>query len=100
MYPCPIELKQVRYNAANQSFEAAVTVHDNDTVRTYACSIKAPLSMTYEEASRRLGKQAIHNHQRRGGLFSEVTRLVQGGRSMTRGRWFRDLLQVSGRKAA
>lgn len=74
MYTCPIQLKDVRYNAASQSFEAAVTVHDNATVRTYACAIAAPISMGFAEAATGLSKQAIRRHQQRGGLFSEADR--------------------------
>ncbi|KIN75180.1 Orotidine 5'-phosphate decarboxylase [Sulfitobacter noctilucae] len=71
MYTCPIQLDDVRYNAATQAFEALVVVHDNTIVRRYACEITAPLDFTFEQAAAGLAKQAIRRHQHRGGLFSE-----------------------------
>ncbi len=98
MYTCPIELSDVRYNAANQQFEAAVTVHDNSTVRTYACAIEAPISTSFEDAAQRLGKTAIEQHQNHGGLFSETQRFTPLKNALippkTRSGWLRRMLQT------
>lgn len=93
MYTCPIEMNDVRYNAATQSFEAAVTVHDNSTVRSYPCAVKAPLSLNFEDAAKRLTKQAIRRHQRQGGLFSEI-------RSGSIHRWLQDVIRLPERSVA
>jgi len=104
MYACPIEMKDVRYNPANQCFEASVTVHDYSTVRTYACAIEAPMSMSFANAAKGLTKQAIRRHQRKGGLFSEMERFIPRSRAARRsfvpGRWMRDLLNIPGREVA
>lgn len=104
MYTCPIQLNDVRYNAATQSFEAAVTVHDNSTVRTYACAIAAPISMSYAEAAKGLSKQAIRRHQQRGGLFSEKDRpqvRQRAGRpGMDPVHWLKRLIDLPMRTAA
>lgn len=104
MYTCPIQLKDVRYNAATQEFEASVTVHDNAIVRTYACAIPAPLTTTYEDAAKGLSKQAIRRHQHRGGLFSEQLRQSpqqRAGRiSPDPIRWLKRLIHLPAREAA
>ncbi|MEW9919824.1 orotidine 5-phosphate decarboxylase [Marimonas sp. MJW-29] len=104
MYTCPIQLSDVRYNAATQSFEASVTVHDNSTVRRYACAIDAPITMTFEDAARGLSRQAIRRHQHRGGLFSEVGTYKVRQRAGRRGfdplRWFEGIVSRPGRTAA
>ena len=55
----PIQLTNVIYNAANQSFEALVTVHTGDISRRYPCAINAPISMSFEDAAEGLTKQAL-----------------------------------------
>ncbi|MEP5728727.1 MAG: orotidine 5-phosphate decarboxylase [Sulfitobacter sp.] len=70
MYTRPIQLSDVRYNAATQSFEATVTVYDKTTQRTYACAINAPISMSFEQASEGLTRQALRRHTHRGGMSS------------------------------
>ncbi len=77
MYTCPIELDDVRYNAATQSFEAAVRLHDGPITRTYPCSVEAPLSTAFEYATRRLSALAIQQHVSGGGLFSETGQRAQ-----------------------
>ena len=104
MYTCPIELSEVRYNAATQHFEALVTVHDNTTARKYACAIPAPITMPYEAAAKGLSKQAIRRHQGRGGLFSNFSNPIVKPRSPLRGfdprRWLRELMARDDRNAA
>ena len=104
MYTCPIQLKDVRYNAATQCFEASVTVHDNSTVRSYACAIAAPITMNFDDASRGLARQAIRRHQHRGGLFSEVGRFEPRQRAGRKGfdpvRWLENLIGLPERRAA
>lgn len=104
MYTCPIQMNDVRYNAASQCFEASVTVHDNSTIRTYACALNAPLSMSFEDAAKGLSKQAIRRHQDRGGLFSETIILTQSPRPARARRgsiaWLHDLLDIPKSEAA
>ncbi len=104
MYTCPIQLSDVRYNAATQCYEASVTVHDNSTVRNYACAIKAPLSTSFEEASKGLAKQAVRRHQHRGGLFSDLSPYKSRQRAGRAGfdpvRWLDGLVRGTGQKVA
>ncbi|MFK7838290.1 MAG: orotidine 5-phosphate decarboxylase [Sulfitobacter sp.] len=104
MYTCPIQLGDVRYNAASQSFEATVTVHDNATVRKYACAIAAPISMSYENAAKGLSRQAIRRHQQRGGLFSSAQDSYAKLRTVRPGidpvRWLERLIHRPDRSAA
>ena len=64
MQTVPLQLTDVIYNAANQSFEALVTVHDANGTSRYACSIDAPIDMEFENASAGLAKQALRRHGR------------------------------------
>ena len=104
MYTCPLQISDVRYNAATQAFEAAVTVHDNASVRHYACAIPAPISMSFEDAARGLAKQAIRRHQSRGGLFSEhgrpAARQRAGRPGMNAVQWLQSLVTRPERAAA
>lgn len=104
MYTCPIQMKDVRYNAINQSFEATITVHDNTILRSYACAIQAPITTSFEDAARGLSKQAIRRHQSRGGLFSEQSRPLPRTRAGRRGfdpiRWLEGLMHLPGQRAA
>lgn len=63
MQTVPLQLNDVIYNAATQSFEALVTVHDTSGSRRYACSINAPITMEFEEASKGLSTQALRRHK-------------------------------------
>lgn len=104
MYTCPIELKDVRYNAGNQCFEAIVTLHDNATVRRYACAFEAPITLAFEDATKGLARQAIRRHQQKDGLFSEFSEMVrETPRRLTRWstrRWLNGLISAPERKAA
>lgn len=104
MYTCPIELNDVQYNATEQQFEASVTVHDNATVRRYACAIAAPITVDFEQAAKGLAKQAIRRHQSGRGLFSErETRMSRTSSRLTRrsvNRWLQRLIDLPAREAA
>ena len=67
----PIQMNDVIYNAAEQCFEALVTVHDGECSRKYACSITAPISTSFEDAAAGLRRQAERRHASRGGIYSE-----------------------------
>lgn len=104
MYTCPIQMNDVRYNAANQCFEATVIVHDNSTVRSYACALNGPISMSFQDAAKGLSTQAIGRHQHRGGLFSE-TKFTLPRKRPTRSKrtpaaWLQDLLHIPNSEAA
>lgn len=71
MYTIPLQFSDVIYNAANQTFEALVTVHDQSGARRYACAISAPIDMEFENAAKGLSTQAMRRHGR-GDLGSVV----------------------------
>ncbi|MEO0401488.1 MAG: orotidine 5-phosphate decarboxylase [Pseudomonadota bacterium] len=58
----PLQLTDVIYNAATQSFDALVTVHDTTGARSYACSIDAPITMEFDDAAQGLVTQAMRRH--------------------------------------
>lgn len=58
----PLQLSDVIYNAATQSFEALVTLHDNRGAHSYACAIDAPIDMEFENAAAGLAAQAKRRH--------------------------------------
>ena len=62
MQTVPLQLSDVIYNAATQSFEALVTVHDKTGARSYACAINAPITMEFQDAAKGLAKQAVRRH--------------------------------------
>ena len=66
----PTEISNVAYNAAEQMFEAIVTVHDGGAVHRYACAIDAPISMSYARAADGLARQALRKHGAPRGLRS------------------------------
>ena len=69
-----IQLNDVIYNAGTQSFEALVCVGSGDAARRYACSIEAPITMSYAKAAEGLKTQALRRHGSRGGLSSRIRR--------------------------
>lgn len=76
------ELTDVIYNAAEQAFEAKVTVHGAAQAQTYACAVNAPITMSFEEAAAGLARQALSKHGCPHGLRSwtaphAVKRIVQ-----------------------
>ena len=62
MHTVPLQLSDVIYNAATQSFEAVVTVHDTSGARSYACAIDAPITMAFKDAAKGLATQAMRRH--------------------------------------
>lgn len=68
------ELSNVIYNAAEQAFEAKVIIHEGDQTHSYACAIEAPITMSFEDASSGLAKQAMRKHGAPNGLRSLMTR--------------------------
>jgi len=64
MQTVPLQLSDVTYNAATQSFEALVTVHEPSGARSYACAIEAPITMEFAEAADGLATQALRRHVR------------------------------------
>jgi hypothetical protein len=65
-----VELNNVIYNAANQSFEALATVYAGMSSRSFACAINAPIDMTFEDAAKGLSTQALRRYNGRTGLSS------------------------------
>lgn len=100
----PIKLTDVIYNAGSQSFEARVSVYDQDGVRHYACAIAAPITMSFEDAAKGLRKQALRRHAKGGGMFAELRqpspRPRAGRRSFDPVRWLEDLMNGPRRDAA
>ena len=64
MHTVPLQLNDVIYNAATQSFEALVTVHDASGQQRYACAIDAPIDMEFRDAAKGLSRQALRRHGR------------------------------------
>lgn len=86
MYNRAVELNNVIYNAANQSFEALATVYAGKSSRSFACAIEAPIDMSFEDAAAGLKTQAIRRFDGRGGLSSthpliKVQAQVRAGRT-------------------
>lgn len=100
----PIQLADVIYNAANQSYEALVTVHDGAQTRKYACSINAPLTTSFKDAASGLSKQALRRHASRGGIFSEIRAANvaprAGRQKFDPMQWLEQLISLPGRRAA
>lgn len=65
-----VELNNVIYNAATQSFEALATVYAGTSSRSFACAIDAPIDMSFEDAAAGLTTQALRRFEGRGGLSS------------------------------
>lgn len=99
-----VQLSDVIYNAANQTFEALATVHKDGRTRKYACEINAPIAMTFEEAADGLSKQALRRETHRGGLHSEVSAHVAHQRAgrprFDPRRWLEELMAMPGNRAA
>ncbi len=58
----PLQLSDVIYNAATQSFEALVTLHDKHGTCTYACTVNASIELDFEDAATALAEQARRRH--------------------------------------
>lgn len=71
-----VQLRNVTYNAANQSFEALATVTSQSGTRTHPCFIEAPVTMSFEGAAKGLETQALRNDTRESGLSSQMRHRV------------------------
>ena len=100
----PIQLTDVIYNAANQSFEALVTVYTGDTSRQYPCAINAPISMSFEDAAKGLAKQALRRSKTAHALHSEIRTHVPAQRAGRRGfdpiSWLESVVHTGSSRAA
>ena len=100
----PIQLNDVIYNAASQSFEALVTVHSGETSRKYPCAINAPITMSFQDAAAGLSKQALRRHKSNAGNYSEIRPHIPAQRAGRQVfdpmKWLENLVQISGRRAA
>lgn len=76
-----VDITDVAYNAATQSFEAMVTVASNAQATRYPCTIEAPITMSFEQAAQGLRKQALRQHRSGKGLYSQIRRHVAGSRA-------------------
>ena len=81
MTPIRVELSNVTYNAANQSFEARATLHDMGIRHSYACMIEGPITMGFDDAAGKLSRQAFKIHRLAGrmrsrGQHPQVQRLL------------------------
>ena len=56
------ELSDVIYNAAEQTFEAKVTVHEGAEQYTYPCSMPGAIDVSFEDAAKGLTDQALRRH--------------------------------------
>lgn len=70
MNTAKVELSNVFYNAANQSFEALATVSDGTASRKIACAIDAPIDMSFEDAAAGLTTHALRRYAGKPGLAS------------------------------
>ena len=61
-------ISDVIYNAANQSFEATVTLFEGGLPVRYACQVNAPITLSFEDASNRLIAQARRQQKSPAGL--------------------------------
>ena len=67
-----IQISDVFYNAATQCFEALVSVGPSTDTKKYPCSIKAPMSMGFDEAAKGLSTQALRQHSQKSGMYSQM----------------------------
>lgn len=97
MFTSPVQLTDVIYNAANQTFEATVTLYDAGNVRRYACAINAPITMSFEDAAKGLKTNALRQHTKQSGLSSFLQLSPSAKPAQQRrfdlGRWLQDLMQ-------
>ena len=100
----PIQLSDVIYNAATQTYDALVTVHDSVASRKYACSVQAPITMTFEDAAKGLRKQALRRHAQNRGMYSQqrsgAARQRAGRVVVDPMRWLEQLVNLPGHRAA
>ncbi|QFT58609.1 hypothetical protein FIU94_07180 [Sulfitobacter sp. THAF37] len=99
-----IQLSDVIYNPAEQTFEALVTVTRDGKSRKYPCAISAPITMSFEQAAKGLRTQAERRDDRGTGMYSERVRRAakqRAGRpSFDPRRWLESLIALPGNRAA
>ncbi len=99
-----VRIDHVHYNAASQSFEATVTVYGRHLARKFACSINAPITMSFEDAASGLAKQATRRFEKRQGLRSTLIASAPKHRAGRNGfdpvTWLQGLLGRPDHKAA
>lgn len=67
-----VQLSQVIYNAANQSFEALATITNQTDTKTFPCSIEAPITISFERAAEGLKTQALRKSASSHGMYSQM----------------------------
>lgn len=67
-----IKISEVVYNAGTQCFEAMVSVGTGDKMITIPCAIEAPITMSFEQASKGLVTQALRRYKSRTGMYSQM----------------------------
>jgi|TARA_B110000908_G_C10220121_1_gene434886 hypothetical protein len=67
-----VQLSQVIYKAASQSFEALATVTSQANTKTFPCSIEAPINMSFERAAEGLKTQAVRKSASAHGIYSQM----------------------------
>jgi len=76
-----VQITDVVYNAGTQCFEALVTVMSDTKTAKYPCAIEAPITMSFEQASHGLEKQALRRHKAGKGMHSQMRRHVANTRA-------------------
>lgn len=66
-------IEQVRYNAAEQCFEALVTLHTEAGAVRVASQYAAPLSAEYEDVTEKLYEDALRKNAAHGALKSRIS---------------------------
>ncbi len=100
----PVQMTDVIYNAAEQCFEALVTVPVKDGFPKICRFDQPPISTSFADAASGLRKQAERRHANHGGMFSEL----QFQSAALRGRrqrfdpktWLAHIASLSGLRAA
>ncbi len=99
-----IEMTDVIYNAANQAFEALVTVHDFGRSHKYPCAIAAPITMDFQDAAEGLSRQAQRRHTRKLAAQKDAPRFVPLRPAKPRGfdaaSWLKGFTDFGQRRAA
>lgn len=61
---------EIRYDAADQTFNAVVSISTEFGDLRYACSVAAPLTMSISQASAALRREALRRHCQAPELYS------------------------------
>jgi len=100
-----IQISDVIYNAATQTFDALVTVKDTTGTVKYPCSIEAPITLPFAEAAKGLKQQAVRRHsQPAGGIYAKIASYRPAHRAPrktfdVRG-WINDMQSTIGQRIA